>query len=116
MTTLQEISVRTSGSALQIIFLSMRTDAVVPYFFVEVLYRLPEFSPFSNVYSFSTPYSDSGSAFNAAFVWTQGLVKKRGEAIIEIDNPCNCPLLSKLKQQAIVSAAGANVPVLENGK
>jgi hypothetical protein len=94
----------------------MRTDVGVPYFLAEVLYRLPEFSPFSNVYSFSTPYSDSGNAFNAAFVWTQGFVKKCGEAIREIDNPCNCPLLSKLKQQAIVSAAGVNISVLENGK
>jgi hypothetical protein len=94
----------------------MSTDTGDPYFLAEVLYRLPEFSPFSNVYSFSTPYSDSGSAFNAAFVWTQGFVEKRGETIREIDNPCNCPLLSKLKQQAIVSAAGVNVPVLENGK
>jgi hypothetical protein len=116
MTTLQEISVHTTGSVLQIVLLSMRTDAGEPYFLAEVLYRLPEFSPFSNVYSFSTPYSDPASAFKDAFVWTQGFVKKRGEAIIVIDNPCNCPFLSKLIQQAIVSAAGVNVPVLENGK
>jgi hypothetical protein len=94
----------------------MTTDAGVPYFMAEVLYRLPEFSPFSNVYSFSTPYSDPDGAFTAAFAWTQGFLKKRGETIIVIDNPCNCPFLSKLTQQAIVSAAGVNVLILENGK
>jgi hypothetical protein len=94
----------------------MRTDSGEPYFLAEVLYRLPEFSPFSNVYFFSTPYSDPDSAFRAAFDWTQGFVKKRGEAISVIDNPCNCSFLSKLSQQAIVSAAGINVSVLENGK
>ena len=116
MTTLQEISVRTTGSVLQIALLSMRTDAGEPYFLAEVLYRVPEFSPFSNVYSISTQYSDPDSAFKAAFVWTQGFVKKRGEAIIGIDNPCNCPFLSRQAQQSIVSAAGLNVAVFENGK
>jgi hypothetical protein len=94
----------------------MKTDTGEPYFLAEVLYRIPEFSPFSNVYSISTPYSDPDSAFKVAFVWTQGFVKKRGEAIIGIDNPCNCPILSKVAQQAIASATGVTVSVLENGK
>lgn len=116
MTMLQEIVVRTTGSVLQIALLSMKTEAGEPYFLAEVLYRIPEFSPFSNVYSISTPHSDSDSAFKAAFAWTHGFVNKRGETITGIDNPCNCPFLSKQTQQAIVSAAGLSVSVLENGR
>lgn len=107
---------RTTGSVLQIFLLSMKTAAGQQYFLSEVLYRVPEFSPFSSVYAISTQYSDSDSAFQAAFAWTCGFVSKRHETITGIDNPCNCPLLSKQAEQLIVSTAGVNVVVLENGK
>jgi hypothetical protein len=114
--SLQEIVVRTTGSVIQIILLSLKTEAGQQYFLSEVLYRIPEFSPFSNVYAISTQYPDSDSAFKAALAWTRGFVNKRQEAITGIDNPCNCPFLSKQAQQLMVSAAGVNVVVLENGK
>jgi hypothetical protein len=112
----QEIIVRTTGSVLQIFLLSMEPETGPQYFLSEVLYRVPEFSPFSNVYSISTQHSDSDSAFKVAFAWTQGFVSKRQETITGIDNPCNCPFLSKQAQQLIVSAAGLSISVLENGK
>lgn len=116
MSLLQETVVRTTGSVLQIFLISMKTDAGHEYFLSEVLYRIPEFSPFSNVYCISTHYPDSAKAFEAAFQWVLGFAKKRGETITGIDNPCNCPFLSKTSQQAIVSASGIGVTVLENGK
>lgn len=112
----QEIVVRTTGSVLQIFLLSMESETGQSYFLSEVLYRIPEFSPFSNIYCISTQYPDANAAFKAAFSWTQGFVNKRQETIIGIDNPCNCPFLSKQAQQMIVSAAGLSVVVLENGK
>jgi hypothetical protein len=114
--SLQEIVVRTTGSVIQIFLLSLETEAGQQYFLSEVLYRIPEFSPFSNVYAISTQHPDPDSAFKTAFAWTCGFVSKRQETIIGIDNPCNCTFLSKQAQQLIVSTAGVNVSVLENGK
>jgi len=94
----------------------MKTEPGHQYFLSEVLYRVPEFSPFSSVYTISTQYPASDSAFKAAFTWICGFVSKRQEVITGIDNPCNCPFLSKQAEQLIVSAAGVNVVVLENGK
>lgn len=85
-------------------------------FLAQVVSLIPQLQIFGNVMCLPSKYLDGEEALKAAFGWVQGYIRKNGEMVTQIDNPCNCPFVTKEAQQKVFSAAGISLPVRVNGQ
>lgn len=85
-------------------------------FFTEVFVYDSEFNPpFVSTVTFHQQFQDSKAAFAYALSWVDGYSKKHGYTVNQINNPCNCELLSQADQQQSVQSAGLKIQVKVNG-
>jgi hypothetical protein len=86
------------------------------YFLAEVVSLTPVSRPFSIVHCLPRRYAIASEAFKGAFDRVRFYASTNNETITSIDNPCNCPFISKDEQQSIVAATGITVQINENGQ